>query len=130
MSHRFHLTFRVRDLEAARAFYGELLGGEVANQTATSTDFSFFGSDLTCRLAPDWTPPPPGPSGPALRATVSPETFTRIAARLEQAGTSFLEPPQDEPVGKLTRRKMAFLDPSGNALLLQTALDETLAFDA
>lgn len=130
MSHRLHLTFRVRDLDATRAFYGDLLGGEVGASSAEAVDLSFFGNHLTCHLAPDWTPPPPGPEGPFLHATVSDEAFGRLAARLAQAGVSFLEPPGEEQVGKRSRHRMVVLDPTGNAILFQTPLDETLAFDA
>jgi extradiol dioxygenase family protein len=50
---RFHLAFPVRDLDEARAFYGELLGCEEGRSTDGWVDFNFFGHQISAHLAPD-----------------------------------------------------------------------------
>ena len=44
----FHLAIPVRDLAAARAFYGELLGCAEGRSAADWVDFDFFGHQLVC----------------------------------------------------------------------------------
>ena len=45
MSHPpFHLALPVRDLEAARTFYVDLLGCSAGRESATWIDFNFFGT--------------------------------------------------------------------------------------
>jgi len=48
----FHLAIRVADLEASRAFYGELLGCPEGRSADTWVDFNFYGHQLVCHLAP------------------------------------------------------------------------------
>lgn len=42
MRTQFHLAFHVYDLDAARAFYGGVLGCQEGRSTDTWVDFNFF----------------------------------------------------------------------------------------
>ena len=53
----FHLAIPVHDLEAARAFYGGVLGCREGRAAERWVDFDFFGHQLSCHLA-DVDPPP------------------------------------------------------------------------
>ena len=46
----FHLAFHVRDLDAARRFYGGVLGCTEGRSAATWVDFDFFGHQLSLHL--------------------------------------------------------------------------------
>ena len=49
----FHLAFPVHDLDAARAFYGGLLGCPEGRSSEKWVDFDFRGHQLVAHLAPD-----------------------------------------------------------------------------
>ena len=48
----FHLAYHVRDLDAARAFYGGILGCAEGRSTDTWVDFDFFAR---ARWAGNWS---------------------------------------------------------------------------
>src|SRR3954468_4610911 len=48
----FHLAFPVHDIEAARAFYGALLGCPEGRSADEWIDFDFFGHQIVAHLAP------------------------------------------------------------------------------
>ena len=52
----FHLAFPVHDLDAARAFYVDLLGCGVGRTSDTWIDFDFWGHQVVAHLAPDNAP--------------------------------------------------------------------------
>lgn len=43
MKSLFHLAYHVTDLDAARSFYGNVLGCREGRSTETWVDFDFFG---------------------------------------------------------------------------------------
>ena len=49
----FHLAFAVRDLEATRNFYSDVLGCRVGRHTESWMDLNFFGYQLTAHLVAD-----------------------------------------------------------------------------
>jgi len=56
----FHLAFPVHDLEAARGFYGGLLGCREGRSAAEWIDFDFFGHQIVAHLVR------PSPSGEGM----------------------------------------------------------------
>ena len=50
MASLFHHAFLVRDLAAARCFYGELLGCREGRSAPSWVDFDFFGHQLSLHL--------------------------------------------------------------------------------
>ena len=51
----FHLAFHVRDLDGARAFYGDVLGCTEGRSTDTWVDFDFFGHQISLHLGEPFT---------------------------------------------------------------------------
>ena len=49
----FHISVPVSDLEAARRFYGGLLGCSEGRSAERRIDFNFFGHHLVTHLEPD-----------------------------------------------------------------------------
>jgi uncharacterized protein len=123
----FHLAFPVHDLEAARAFYGGLLGCPEGRSAAEWIDFDFHGHQIVAHLDPGMKPRPhhnpvDGHDVPVphFGAVLDMAAWEATARRLEAAGTVFVIEPtvrfRGEPGEQAT---MFFLDPSGNALELK-----------
>lgn len=53
MKASFHLAFPIKDLEATRKFYVDLLGCTIGRQSSNWMDFNFFGNQLTAQVNPD-----------------------------------------------------------------------------
>jgi extradiol dioxygenase family protein len=121
---RFHLAFPVHDLDAARAFYGGLLGCPEGRSSAEWIDFDFFGHQIVAHLAPgavarsahnhvDGHDVPV----PHFGAVLTMDEWEALAARLTKAGVEFAMKPtvrfRGQPGEQAT---MFFKDPSGNAL--------------
>ena len=133
VSARFHLSLAVADLEAARAFYGGVLGCPVGRRGPGWIDFSFFGHQLTCTFHPDRvrTVAANDLEGLHFGAIVPAADFERLAAALTAAAVTFLVPPRVEDAGAASeRRKMVFLDPSGNAVEIKSYRDESRLYSS
>lgn len=50
----FHLAFPVHDLEAAKVFYGAVLGCSPGRSTEAWADFELYGHQLSAHLRPGW----------------------------------------------------------------------------
>jgi extradiol dioxygenase family protein len=120
----FHLAFPVDDLEAARNFYGDLLGCPEGRSADHWVDFDFHGHQIVAHLAPESAPKRASNDVdgedvpvPHFGLVLPMAAWKALAARLEQAGTNFVIPPtvrfEGEPGEQAT---MFLLDPAGNAL--------------
>ena len=132
----FHLAFPVHNLEAARAFYGGLLGCPEGRSSDEWIDFDFFGHQIVAHLVPDR-----GAAGasnavdghdvpvPHFGAVLGMDAWQALAARLVAAGVDFAMPPtvrfKGQPGEQAT---MFFRDPSGNALEFKAFGDDTMIF--
>lgn len=121
----FHLAIRVRDLAAARAFYGELLGCEEGRSSADWVDFDFFGHQLVCHAAAaegDAAPAHNPVDGhdvpvPHFGMVLEMRDWESLAARLKAAGVAFVIEPHVRFRGQPGEQATMFLtDPSGNVL--------------
>lgn len=132
----FHLAFPVHDLEAARAFYGGLLGCREGRSAAEWIDFDFFGHQIVAHLAPGMEPrrhhnPVDGHDVPVphFGAVLPMAEWQALADKLGRAGVDFVIPPtvrfRDRPGEQAT---MFFLDPSGNALEIKAMADPAKLF--
>lgn len=122
---RFHLAIPVHDLEAARAFYGGLLGCVEGRSSADWVDFDLAGHQLVChRLR---SPPAAAPSTnrvdgddvpvPHFGLVLGFADWQRLAERLGAAGARFVVAPRVRFAGTAGEQGTFFLyDPSGNAL--------------
>ncbi len=132
----FHLAFPVHDLDAARGFYGGLLGCREGRSAADWVDFDFFGHQIVAHLDPAMRPrvhsnPVDGHDVPVphFGAVLDMESWESLAQRLEGAGVDFVIAPgirfEGAPGEQAT---MFFLDPSGNALELKAMRDPEALF--
>ena len=136
MNNLFHLAFPVADLDAARKFYGELLGCDEGRSSDTWVDFNFYGHQIVTHLSQN---------GSGVRASnhvdaddvpvphfgiVLPmDEWKALAARLRARGVEFVIEPKIRFVGEVGEQAtMFFLDPSGNALEFKGFNDLTQVF--
>lgn len=132
----FHLAFQVHDLEAARHFYGTVLGLPQGRSSDTWIDFDLFGHQIVTHLRPDLTPdthhnPVDGQDVPVphFGVVLEWEAFQGFARKLTESGIRFVIEPyirfQGQPGEQAT---MFFLDPSGNALEFKSFRDPAKLF--
>ncbi len=53
MNTKFHLAFKVKDIESTIQFYGKILGCKIGRSTANWIDFDFFGHQLSAHISRD-----------------------------------------------------------------------------
>ena len=106
----FHLAFPVHDLQAARAFYGGLLGCPEGRSAEHWVDFDFFGHQIVAHLAPgaapgDATNPVDGHDVPVphFGVVLAIAEWERLAERLKAGGRGFRDR-ADDPLQGRTRR--------------------------
>lgn len=119
----FHFAYHVTDLDAARAFYGGVLGCDEGRSTETWVDFDFFGHQISLHLGEPFANPPTGKVGehmvpmPHFGLVLDVDRFRALADRLDAAGVEFVIPPtlrfEGQPGEQWT---MFFRDPSGNPI--------------
>ena len=92
----FHLAFHVTDLNAARSFYGGVLGCQEGRSTDTWVDFDFFGHQISLHLGPPFASARTGHVGdhmvpmPHFGAILELPDWHALAARLRAADTAFV----------------------------------------
>ncbi|HYC05838.1 MAG TPA: VOC family protein [Azospirillaceae bacterium] len=137
MAHpRFHLAFPVDDLEAARRFYGGLLGCPEGRSSPEWVDFDLHGHQIVAHLAPGEsrkgaTNPVDGHDVPVRHFGLILEwdAWHALADKLRAAGQSFIIEPGIRFQGKVGEQATMFLlDPSGNALEFKAFKDESYIF--
>lgn len=127
----FHLAFPVHDLDAARAFYGGLLGCPEGRSSPEWVDFDLFGHQVVAHLAPQecrlaGTSAVDGDAVPVRHfGVVLPMAqWQALADRLTAAGTKFIIEPHIRFKGQPGEQAtFFFLDPSGNALEFKAFAD-------
>lgn len=132
----FHLAFPVHDLDAARAFYGEVLGCVEGRSDAHWIDFDLFGHQLVAHLSPDARAhvhhnAVDGHDVPVphFGVILSYEAFDALTERLRAHQVRFVIEPylrfEGLPGEQMT---MFFYDPSGNALEFKAFRDPSQIF--
>ncbi|HEX8380883.1 MAG TPA: VOC family protein [Allosphingosinicella sp.] len=132
----FHLAFPVHDLEAARAFYGGLLGCPEGRSADEWIDFDFFGHQIVAHLDPGMERkrhhnPVDGHDVPVphFGAVLDMAAWEALAERLKAAGCEFVIEPTIRFRGRPGEQAtMFFLDPSGNALEIKAMADPANLF--
>lgn len=119
----FHLAYHVHDLDAARAFYGGVLGCSEGRSTGTWVDYDFFGHQLSLHLGTPFATSDTGRVGdhlvpmPHLGVVLELADWRALADRLVAAGVDFVLPPQVRFEGRPGEQwTMFFRDPSGNPI--------------
>lgn len=134
---RFHLAFPVHDLDAAREFYGGLLGCPEGRHADHWVDFDLHGHQIVAHLDAsnvdrvrtrshvDGDAVPVPHFGLLLR----PDEWQRLADRLRAANVEFVIEPHVRFVGEVGEQSTMFLlDPSGNALEFKAFADDAQVF--
>jgi extradiol dioxygenase family protein len=124
MDNIFHLAFPVNDLDAAREFYGGVLGCAEGRSSERWIDFDLFGHQIVAHLSEN---------GIGVRTSNSVDSddvpvphfgivlpmgeWKALAERLRSKGVEFIIEPKIRFAGEVGEQAtMFFLDPSGNAL--------------
>jgi uncharacterized protein len=132
----FHLAYHVHDLDAARAFYGGVLGCREGRSTATWVDFDFFGHQISLHLGAPFATTDTGRVGdhlvpmPHLGLVLQADDWQALAARLRAAGTRFVIEPHLRFAGQPGEQwTMFFRDPSGNPIEIKGFADLDGVYD-
>lgn len=120
----FHIAFPVDDLDAARHFYGTVLGCPEGRSSDEWIDFDLFGHQIVAHrvAAPPERPAHNAVDGhavpvPHFGVVLTPESWAALADRLKAHGVSFVVEPHTRFAGLPGEQStMFFLDPAGNAL--------------
>ena len=133
----FHLAYHVTDLDAARRFYGGVLGCREGRSTATWVDFDFFGHQLSLHRGEPFKTTNTGHVGehlvpmPHLGLVLQRADWEALAQRLRAAGVEFVLEPQLRFAGQSGEQwTMFFRDPSGNPIEIKGFASLAGVFDA
>lgn len=133
----FHLAFHVRDLDAARRFYGGVLGCREGRSTASWVDFDFFGHQISLHLGEPFATTDTGRVGdhmvpmPHLGVVLELPDWQSLAQRLVTANVAFVMPPQVRFEGQPGEQwTMFFRDPSGNPIEVKGFRSLATVYDA
>ena len=123
MKSLFHLAIHVHDLNAARQFYGTVLGCTEGRSTDTWVDFDFFGHQLSLHLGTPFATTRTGKVGDALvpmphfGLVLALPDWQALAHRLTEVRLDFVLQPQARFVGEPGEQStMFFCDPFGNPI--------------
>lgn len=129
----FHLAFPVDDLEAARRFYGEVLGCPEGRSSEEWIDFDLFGHQIVAhrieagaRGGEAGHNPVDGHDVPVphFGVVLPPDAWSALAERLKARGVRFvIEPHTRFPGQPGEQSTMFFHDPAGNALEFKAFAD-------
>lgn len=132
MTPLFHLAFPVHDLDAARAFYGGVLGcPEGRSDPSAWIDFDLYGHQIVAHLQPQISGAKAatavdghGVPIPHFGLVLDMERWHALAERLRAAGVEFIIEPYVRFRGQPGEQATMFIkDPSGNALEFKAFAD-------
>lgn len=132
----FHLAFPVDDLDAARSFYGGVIGCAEGRSSEQWIDFNFYGHQIVTHLVEsasgDAAMNPVDGHGvpvPHFGVVLTMPQWEGLAAKLRKAGTRFEIEPTIRFKGKPGEQAtMFFRDPAGNALEMKAFADDAMLF--
>lgn len=134
----FHLAVAVDDLDAARAFYGGVLGCAEGRSAPAWIDFDLFGHQLVVHLDDERAARPREHSNavdghdvpvPHFGVVLDWARWESLAVRLRERGVAFgIEPHVRFPGQVGEQATMFFRDPAGNALEFKAFKDRSRLF--
>jgi uncharacterized protein len=134
----FHIAFPVDDLDAARRFYGDVLGCPEGRSSDRWIDFDLFGHQIVTHLVPGHKGaraedhnPVDGHDVPVphFGVVLTPEAWNALADRVKAAGVAFVIEPYTRFAGETGEQStMFFHDPAGNALEFKAFADFSQLF--
>ncbi|EHH67407.1 VOC family protein [Gluconobacter morbifer] len=126
MVNPFHLAFPVDDLDAARIFYGTVLGCAEGRSTESWIDFDLYGHQIVTHLIPDACRSSGSGAGavdghnvpiPHFGVVLDMDDWKALAERVRNHDVTFGVEPHIRFVGLPGEQAtMFFSDPAGNAL--------------
>lgn len=127
----FHLAFPVDDLDAARAFWGSVIGCPEGRSSDNWIDFDFYGHQIVAHLAArsitaDPTNPVDGHDVPVphFGIVLTMTDWQALADRLRAADIAFEIEPHIRFAGQAGEQAtMFFRDPAGNAIEMKAFAD-------
>ncbi len=137
---RFHLALAVDDLEAAAAFYGDLLGCPRGRETDSWIDWDLHGHQLVTHLVETSAGvtrvdagrnPVDGDAVPVphFGLILDPAAWGELAKRARGAGIEFIIEPRTRFAGEPGEQSTMFMrDPAGNALEFKAFSDDDRVF--
>jgi uncharacterized protein len=132
----FHLAFPVHSLDAARNFYGDVMGCAEGRSSDCWVDFDFYGHQIVTHLNADMNANPvhnhvDGHNVPVphFGIVLTMAQWEELADRVKTAGITFGIEPQIRFKGEVGEQAtMFFCDPSGNALEFKAFADDSQLF--
>jgi extradiol dioxygenase family protein len=130
----FHLAFPVDDLDAARAFYGGLLGCREGRSCGQWIDFDLYGHQIVAHLAPAVARSANAVDGhdvpvPHFGVVLTMDDWQALADRLSAREVSFGIAPHIRFKGQPGEQAtMFFRDPAGNALEFKAFAQDSMIF--
>jgi extradiol dioxygenase family protein len=136
----FHIAFAVDDLDAARTFYGTVLGCPEGRSAEHWIDFDLFGHQIVAHCKPEAAPrnaagfvsnPVDGHDVPVphFGVVLTQTQWKQLAERVRAAGVPFVIEPYTRFEGQVGEQStMFFLDPAGNALEFKAFADLSQLF--
>ncbi len=132
---RFHLAFPVDDLDAARGFYGDVLGCPEGRSADHWVDFDLFGHQIVAHLVEQRSERAVNPVDgdevpvPHFGLLLTPGDWRTLADRLVAAEIEFVIEPHTRFAGEAGEQSTMFvLDPAGNALEFKAFADDSMIF--
>lgn len=123
MKSLFHLAYNITDIDAARQFYGTVLGCTEGRSTDTWIDFDFFGHQISLHLGTPFMTENTGHVGehmvpmPHLGIVLHQADWRALADRLIAHNITFEIEPQTRYAGQAGEQSiMFFRDPAGNPI--------------
>jgi len=132
----FHIAFPVDNLEAARHFYGTVLGCPEGRSSEQWIDFNLFGHQIVAHYKPAskeaaHSNPVDGHDVPIphFGVVLAQVDWKQLAERVSAAGVHFIIEPYTRFEGQVGEQStMFFLDPAGNALEFKAFADLSQLF--
>jgi extradiol dioxygenase family protein len=132
---RFHLAVPVDDLDAAREFYGRVIGCAQGRSSDTWIDWNLAGHQFVTHQAPGRTAQVHNPVDghdvpvPHFGLLLEVPEFHELADRFRAAGVRFVIEPYLRFAGEPGEQwTMFLLDPAGNALEFKAFADDAQVF--
>ena len=128
----FHIAFPVDDLDAARRFYGDIMGCPEGRSAADWIDFNLYGHQIVAhrvavkREGVTGHNPVDGHDVPVphFGVVLPPIEWRALADRLRSHGVAFVIEPHTRFAGQPGEQStMFFYDPAGNALEFKAFAD-------
>lgn len=136
----FHLAFPVDDLDAARHFYGTILGCPEGRSADHWIDFDLFGHQIVAHLKPAAAPRNRNARDsssvdghevpvPHFGVVLTQPQWKQLAERVRAANVPFIIEPYTRFEGQVGEQStMFFLDSAGNALEFKAFADLSQLF--